>query len=90
MCGQVRVGKDVVLTMVLIENVLALLLMIEQLDRKPTIVLAMATAKQQSNTVLGVAVECGLIFATIITMIDISQVSKQHNQHVGRPGQYNK
>ena len=45
----------VVLTMVLIENVLMLLMMIEQLECKPTT----AIAKQQSHTVLGVAVERG-------------------------------
>ena len=48
--------EDVVLVMVLIENVLTLLLMIEQPVRKPTTTMdmAMATAKQQSHTVLGV------------------------------------
>ena len=79
------------LAMVSIENMLLLLMMmIEQPDRKPTIALAIATVKQQSNIILGVAVEREPAIATIIAMIDISQVSKQHNQHVGRPGQYNK
>ena len=49
---------DVVLAMVLIENALTLLLMIEhQPERKLTTAMAMVTPKQQSNTVLGVAVE---------------------------------
>ena len=48
-----------VLAMVLIEDVLTLLMMTEQLEYKPTTTKAMAIAKQQSHTVLGVAVECG-------------------------------
>ena len=48
-----------VLAMVLIEDVLTLLLMmIEQLvEYKPTTTMAMAIARQQSRTVLGVPVE---------------------------------
>ena len=49
--------EDVVLAMVLIEDVLMLLMMIEQLECKPTTTMAMAIARQQSHTVLGVAVE---------------------------------
>ena len=45
--------RGLVLAMVLIENVLILLLMIEQLECKP----AISIAKQQSHTVLGVAME---------------------------------
>ena len=54
-------GRGIVLAMVLIENVLMLLLMIEQTERKPTTAMGMAmeTAKQQSNTVLGVALKYG-------------------------------
>ena len=51
--------EEVVLAMVLIEDVLALLTMIEQLECKPPTTKAMEIAKQQSHTVLGVAVECG-------------------------------
>ena len=61
-CG-CRERKGVVLTMVLIENVMAmvsiedmltLLMMIEQLECKSTTPMAMAIAKQQSHTILGV------------------------------------
>ena len=46
MCGQFREGKDVVLAMLLIENVLTLLLMIEQPpESKPTTYVAMAMPK---------------------------------------------
>ena len=51
----------------------------------------MPIPKQQSHTVLlGVAVERRPGIATIMAMIDVLRVSKQHDQHVGRRGQYNK
>ena len=51
----------VVLAMVLIENVLKLLLMMEQLGEcKLSTAMAVAIAKEQSHTVLCVAVERGL------------------------------
>ena len=56
-----------------------LLMMIEQPERKPRTVMAMATAKQQSHTVLGVAVECGPAITSIMAMNDVSRVSKQHD-----------
>ena len=59
MRGQLREGKDVVLAMVLIENVLTLLLMIEQPERRPTTAMTMTMSKQQSHIVLGLAVERG-------------------------------
>ena len=61
------------LPMVLIEDVLTLLMMIEQPERKLTLTMAMAVAKQQSHTVLGVlAMECRLAIATIVATIDVS------------------
>ena len=68
---------SVVLAMVLIENVLTLLLMIEPPERKPTTAMAMvmATVKQQSHTVSGVAVERGPAIVTIMTMIDVSAIN---------------
>ena len=65
--------EDVVVTIVLIENALTLLMMIEhQPEHKPTTAMAMAIPKQQSNTVLGVAVEYGPAIATIVATIDVS------------------
>ena len=77
-CGW-RERKDMGLIMVLIagvvliDTVLTLLLMIEpQPERKPTTAMAVVTPKQQSNTVLGVAVERGPSIATIMAMICIA------------------
>ena len=50
--------SDVVLAIILKENMIKILLMIEQLECKPTTEMAMAIAKQQFHTVFGVAVEC--------------------------------
>ena len=46
--------------------------------------------QNNDRTVLDVAVKRRPEIATIITMIDVSRVSKQHGQHFGRQGQYNK
>ena len=62
-----RERKDVVLAMVLIETVWTLLLMIEQLECKLTTTMAMAIAKQQSRTLLVIAVEGGLAITITIT-----------------------
>ena len=64
--------EDVVLPMVVIENVLMLLLMIERQERKPTTAMVMVITKQQSHTVLGVAVERGPAIATIADTIGVS------------------
>ena len=42
--------------------------------------MAMAIAKQQSHTILGIAAEHGPSIATIMAMIDVLRVSKQHDQ----------
>ena len=69
--------EDAALTMVLIENVLMLLLTIEQPECKLATIMAMATAKQQSNTVYYRGHD--------------QCISKQHEQqYAGRPRQYNK
>ena len=56
--------------MVLIEDVLTLLMMIEHLEHKPATATAMS--KQQSHTILGVAVERGPAIA-IMAMIASQQ-----------------
>ena len=61
--------------MVSIEDVLTLLMMIEQLEFKPTTIKAMAIVKQQSHTVPDVAVECGpaILFTTWAMALGVSK-----------------
>ena len=77
-------GKDAVLSIALIENMLALLLMIEQLECKPTTAMAMAIVKQQSHTVLGVVVECRPVIT--ITKWDMTLGCQQGTRPCQMPG----